>query len=77
MSNEFVIWGQPVCPHCGTAKRLLQELKYTYEYKEIGVTHTKEEFFAEVPGARSVPQILYRGVVIGDLASLRKLLDNA
>ena len=69
---------QEYCPHCESAKTLLQIRKIEYEEKVLGVDLTKEELvdlFAEkgLPMPRTVPQIFLDGQYIGGNAQLQEL----
>lgn len=76
MSNEAVVWSQPSCHYCNMAKQLLRSKGYVVEEKIIGSTHTKEEFFSEMPKARGVPQIFLNGEhVIGGWQGLKAMFD--
>lgn len=73
--DKFIVYGQPNCPGCNTAKKLLEGRNF--EYKEIGTDLTKEQFFELFPGARSVPQIVLNRMHIGGVSELRKMLIDA
>lgn len=73
--DRFIVYGQPQCPGCETAKKLLAGRNF--DYKEIGTDLTKEEFFETFPGARSVPQIVWNKLHIGGVDKLRKFLIDA
>lgn len=60
--NDFLIIGTSTCPFCNKAKQLLENNKYTYDYHLI---KDKEELLELVPGARTVPQIFYKGLIEG------------
>jgi glutaredoxin 3 len=73
--NSAEVWSQPNCPACVKAKHLLDSLGISYVEKVIGVGGcTKEDFFARVPNARSVPQIFLNNEYIGGLVQLEKKL---
>ena len=77
MSYDYVVWGQPNCQYCDMAKKLLDSKGLTYQYKEIGSGYTKQDLLAEVPTARSVPQILTgNGEYIGGYNNLKSQLDD-
>lgn len=76
--NKFVIWGQPNCLFCNMAKMLLKSKKLEYEYRELGVIHTKQDLDLLVPGVRSVPQIFFEnGRHIGGYNELVEYLNSA
>jgi glutaredoxin len=75
-SNQtVVVWGQPNCPACVEADRLLFLHGIVAIKKVIGLNGvTKKDLMLAVPNARTVPQITVDGVAIGGLHELKKLL---
>lgn len=71
-----VIWTQDDCKYCLMAKQLLLKNDYVYIEKKIGQgnAYTKKDLLAEVPEARTVPQIFFRGKYIGGYEELAKIL---
>lgn len=57
MENTAIIWSKDGCPNCVTAKQLMTEAGIRFEEKKIDYNATREEFFENNPGCRSVPQI--------------------
>jgi glutaredoxin 3 len=47
-----------------------------YEEKIIGDGYLKEDLLEAVPGARSVPQIVLDGELVGGFPELKKRLEN-
>ena len=47
-----------------------------FEERKIGAEWTKEQLLEAVPTARSVPQIIIGGNVIGGFTELRKYIDE-
>jgi len=74
--KDVVVWTQPQCPACDTAKKLLEQLGIAYTTQNIASTETKQLFFSTFPGARSVPQISVSGKWVGGLQELKRLLDD-
>ncbi len=70
--NNAVVWSQPNCHYCKLAKQYLLSRKIPYIEKSIGEGYTKKDLLAEVPTARSVPQIFIDGVHIGGYQELIK-----
>lgn len=64
------------CPWCERAKALLDSKGIPYTVKTIGVDITKDEFFAAIPGARTVPQVFLDGNHVGGFELLTKALDK-
>jgi len=68
------LWSQPNCPACEQAKNLLVSRGIAYQVKMLNVDITKEEFYARLPDARSVPQVFINNEHIGGLAELTNAL---
>lgn len=64
------IWSKPGCVWCDRAKDLLTREGIPYVEKNIAKNATKEELLEAVPGARTLPQILIDGVLVGGYQEL-------
>lgn len=75
-SKQAEVWSQPNCPACEQAKQLLESQGYTLDVRVMGTTskYTKKDLFEKIPSARSVPQIIIDGEVVGGLPELKKYL---
>jgi glutaredoxin 3 len=73
---EVVVWSKYHCPYCDQAKALLSQRDIRFTEKKIGDGYTKEELLEAIPTARSVPQIIINGNVIGGFTELRKYIDE-
>ena len=73
--GNVVIYSQNACPHCTTAKKLLEANGISYTEKNLSASVAyKNELFDLAPGVRSVPQIAIGGKIIGGLEALQKYL---
>ena len=72
MSN--IVWSKDNCAFCDRAKNLLMSKNIPFEERKIGAGWTKEQLLADVPAARSVPQIFIDGQYIGGYAELANSL---
>jgi len=72
----IIIWGKPQCPHCESAKRMLDSRQIAYEYKQLGVDFQREDVLAEFPEARTFPQIVINGQKIGGYDRLGTYLEE-
>ena len=75
MSN-VIIWSKYNCPYCDQAKALLKQRDVRFEERKIGDGYTKEELLEAIPTARTVPQIIINGNLIGGFIELRKYIDE-
>lgn len=73
---KVVVWSKYHCPFCDQAKMLLQQKGISFEERKIGDGWTKEELLEAVPTARTVPQIIIDGQVIGGFNELRTHLNG-
>ena len=72
---KAIVWSKEKCPMCVQAKTLLNSKNVEYEERIVGVDWTKEQLLEQVPNARSVPQILIDGKLIGGHVELRNYLN--
>ena len=75
MSN-VIIWSKYNCPYCDQAKALLKQRDVRFEERKIGDGYTKEELLEAIPTARTLPQIIINGNLIGGFTELRKYIDE-
>jgi glutaredoxin len=73
---KAVLWSKYHCPFCDQAKMLLKQRGIEFEERKIGDGWTKEELLEQVPTARTVPQILIDGQLIGGFTELRAHLNG-
>lgn len=71
---SVIIYSKIDCPWCVKAKKLLTD--NGYEYNEIIISKTdRKDFDSVCNGARTVPQILIDGVLIGGHDDLVRYLN--
>jgi glutaredoxin len=70
--RNIIIFSKTNCPYCVSAKQFLSSRGYTFEEKLVGVNATREELLEAAPNARTVPQILINGNLIGGYDDLVK-----
>jgi|688.fasta_scaffold461699_1 glutaredoxin 3 len=73
---KVVVWSKYHCPYCDQAKALLSQKGYNFEERKIGDGYTKEELLESIPAARTVPQIVINGDVIGGFADLKRYFEQ-
>lgn len=71
-----IIWSKYHCPYCDQAKALLTQKGIAFEERKIGDGFTKEELLEAVPNARTVPQIIIDGNLIGGFTELKKYVQD-
>ncbi len=70
------VYSKPNCPQCQQAKALLEATGIQYETLMLGTDYNREELLTIAPGARTVPQIVADGVLIGGFPELREYLSG-
>ena len=71
-----IVWSKYHCPYCDQAKALLNQRNITFEERKIGDGYSKEELLEAVPTARTVPQIIINGNLIGGFTELKKYIEE-
>lgn len=71
--TTIVIYSKEQCPYCDMAKNWFKSKNLEYTEHKIGTNgFTKENLLEAVPTARTVPQIVIDGKLIGGWDDLRK-----
>ena len=70
-SIKTIVWSKVTCPYCDMAKTLLKNKGIVFEERMIGVGWTREQLLESIPQARTVPQIILNGVLIGGYEQLK------
>ena len=70
-STKTIVWSKVTCPYCDMAKTLLKNKGIVFEERMIGVGWTREQLLESIPNARTVPQIILNGVLIGGYEQLK------
>ena len=74
---KAIVWSKYHCPYCDQAKALLNQKGIQFEERKIGDGYTKEELLEAIPTARTVPQIILDGELIGGFNELRAKLTES
>jgi glutaredoxin len=74
---KAIVWSKYHCPYCDQAKALLTQKGIQFEEKKIGDGYTKEELLEAIPTARTVPQIILDGELIGGFTELKQKLTES
>jgi glutaredoxin 3 len=72
-----IVWSKYHCPYCDQAKALLNQKGIQFEERKIGDGWSKEELLEAIPTARTVPQIIMNGELIGGFTELRTKLTES
>lgn len=70
---EVVIYSKEQCPYCDMAKNWMKSKNIAFTEHKIGTNgFTRENLLEAVPSARTVPQIVIDGKLVGGWDDLRK-----
>jgi glutaredoxin 3 len=72
---KATVWSKYHCPFCDQAKSLLTLKGIAFEEKKIGDGYTREDLLAEIPTARTVPQIFLGEEYVGGFNELKQRLQ--
>jgi glutaredoxin len=77
MQKTSIVYSQPNCQACNAVKAILAMHGYEVEERKIdGIKWTKADLFQTAPNARSVPQVVIDGVLIGGLSDVSKFVQT-
>lgn len=68
------MWSKANCHYCNQARALLRAHNIEFEERKIGEEWSKNQLLAEVPNARTVPQIFIDGKLVGGFTELKERL---
>lgn len=71
----FTVYTKDNCSYCEMAKALLLQKGIPFQALKLGQDITREELLAQIPNARTMPQILKDGEPIGGFSELRLMLN--
>ena len=71
------VYSKDNCAYCTKAKILLETQHMEFIERKIGVDVTREQLLEIAPHARTVPQIVIDGTVIGGYDQLAKYLKGS
>ena len=71
------VWSKDQCGNCVMAKNLLRNEGVEYEERNISQgLWTREQLLAAVPHARTLPQVILDGNLIGGYEQLKKYFES-
>jgi len=75
--TKAIIWSKTNCGNCVMAKNLLRNEGVEYEERNISTgPWTREQLLAAVPHARTLPQVILDGNLIGGYDQLKKHFES-
>jgi glutaredoxin 3 len=73
---KALVWSKYYCSNCDQAKALLTAKGIEFEERKIGDGWSKEDLLAQVPDAKSLPQVFLDGKLIGGFTELKQHLQG-
>jgi glutaredoxin len=70
----YTVYTKDNCTFCDQAKALLSSKGLAFESIKLGEGISRDELLAKIPTARTMPQIMKDGTLIGGFQELRKEL---
>lgn len=70
----ITIYSKDACPQCDQAIKMATAKGVAFEVKKLGIDYTKEELMLIAPTARTVPQVVSNGHLVGGLPEFQKYL---
>lgn len=70
------VYGRSGCEYCTKAQQLLEERKIPYNYIQLGVDITKDEFLEQFPDQKTVPLVLAHGMKVGGYNELVNYVEE-
>jgi len=64
------VYGRSECEYCTMVQKLLEEKKIPYNYIQLGVDITKDQFIEMFPEQKTVPVIVAHGMKLGGYSEL-------
>lgn len=70
------VYGREGCSYCTKAQKLLEEKKIPYNYIQLGIDITVDEFKEKFPDQKTVPVITNYGMKIGGYSELQEYIEE-
>ena len=70
------VYGREGCDYCKKAQRLLEEKQIPYNYIELGIDITVDEFKEKFPSRKTVPVVVAHGMNVGGYTELVDYLEE-
>lgn len=70
----YTLYTKDDCTFCDQAKNLLRTKGIPFETYKLGEDISREQLLAKIPTARTMPQIMKDGQVIGGYTELKQML---
>lgn len=70
------VYGRSGCEYCTKAQQLLEERRIPYNYIQLGIDITKDEFLEQFPDQKTVPLVLAHGMKVGGYNELLNYVEE-
>ena len=72
----IIIYGKELCGWCDRAKKLCEDYKLDYEYRNVSHKNYLNELKEKVPNVKTVPQIYWKDRYIGGYEEFETEIEN-
>ena len=73
---QIKVYSRHNCNYCTLTKDLLNKKGLQYEEVIVGLDMTREQFFEQFPGVRTVPQVTVDGTLVGGYEKLTEWVKH-
>ena len=73
---SVVVYSKDNCGYCTAAIAMLDKMNISHQVKKLGVDFDREQLLEIAPQARTFPQIVINGQVIGGYQEMAKYIEN-
>lgn len=70
------VYGRSGCEYCTKAQQLLDDRKIPYNYIQLGIDITKNEFQEQFPEQKTVPLVVAHGMKVGGYSELLEYVEE-
>lgn len=70
------VYGREGCDYCKKAQELLEQKKIPYNYIQLGIDITVDEFKEKFPEQKTVPVVTNHGFKIGGFTDLQAYIEE-
>ena len=71
-----IIYGAEWCGYCIRAKKLVEQYKLDFEFKDVDNTNVAQQLKALLPDYKTIPQIWWHGNHIGGYDNFAREIEN-
>ena len=73
---SVIVYTKDLCGYCDAAKDVLRNMNVRFDEAKVGTDVTREELLEVAPNAKTVPQIIIHGHLVGGYDDLCEYIEN-